>query len=144
MDIAFLTIAETTKPTLRVTSPANNFISTSSSVTLRGTAGDTLGVSSVQLLVNSNSLQTAAGTTSWSATVALAPGANHVKVQSYNLSDLASTPVNLTLIYIVTSPLTLQINGSGKIIGAIGCSGGTGSQDEAICMAASATINKTQ
>jgi glc operon protein GlcG len=30
----------------------------------------------------------------------------------------------------------------GKIIGAIGCSGGTGSQDEAICTAAAATINK--
>jgi len=31
---------------------------------------------------------------------------------------------------------------AGKIIGAIGCSGGTGSQDEAICTAAAATINK--
>ena len=30
----------------------------------------------------------------------------------------------------------------GKIIGAIGCSGGTGSQDEAICTAAAATINR--
>ena len=30
----------------------------------------------------------------------------------------------------------------GKIIGAIGCSGGTGSQDEAICTAAAALINK--
>ncbi len=33
---------------------------------------------------------------------------------------------------------------SGKIIGAVGCSGGTGSQDEAICTAAAGTINKTQ
>ncbi len=32
----------------------------------------------------------------------------------------------------------------GKIIGAVGCSGGTGSQDEALCMAAAGTINKTQ
>lgn len=30
----------------------------------------------------------------------------------------------------------------GKIIGAIGCSGGAGSQDEAICMAGAAIINK--
>lgn len=30
----------------------------------------------------------------------------------------------------------------GKIVGAIGCSGGTGSQDEVICTAAAATINK--
>jgi len=30
----------------------------------------------------------------------------------------------------------------GKLIGAIGCSGGTGSQDEAVCNAAASTINK--
>jgi len=30
----------------------------------------------------------------------------------------------------------------GKIIGAIGCSGGAGSQDEAVCMAGAATISK--
>jgi uncharacterized protein GlcG (DUF336 family) len=30
----------------------------------------------------------------------------------------------------------------GKIVGGIGCSGGTGAQDEAICTAAAATINK--
>ena len=30
----------------------------------------------------------------------------------------------------------------GKIIGAIGCSGGTGSQDEAVCTAAAAVVNK--
>jgi glc operon protein GlcG len=32
----------------------------------------------------------------------------------------------------------------GKIIGAVGCSGGTGSQDEALCTVAADTINKTQ
>jgi uncharacterized protein GlcG (DUF336 family) len=30
----------------------------------------------------------------------------------------------------------------GKIIGAIGCSGGAGSQDEAVCMSGAAVINK--
>jgi uncharacterized protein GlcG (DUF336 family) len=30
----------------------------------------------------------------------------------------------------------------GKIIGAIGCSGDTGSQDEAICMARASVVNK--
>jgi uncharacterized protein GlcG (DUF336 family) len=32
----------------------------------------------------------------------------------------------------------------GKIIGAVGCSGATGSQDEVLCMAAAASINRTQ
>jgi uncharacterized protein GlcG (DUF336 family) len=30
----------------------------------------------------------------------------------------------------------------GKLIGGIGCSGGTGSQDEVVCTAGAATINK--
>lgn len=30
----------------------------------------------------------------------------------------------------------------GKLIGAVGCSGGTGSQDEAVCTAAASTVNK--
>jgi glc operon protein GlcG len=31
---------------------------------------------------------------------------------------------------------------NGKLIGAIGCSGGTGSQDEAVCKVAASTVNK--
>jgi uncharacterized protein GlcG (DUF336 family) len=30
----------------------------------------------------------------------------------------------------------------GKLIGAIGCSGGAGSQDETVCSAAASTVNK--
>jgi len=30
----------------------------------------------------------------------------------------------------------------GKLVGAIGCSGGTGSQDEVICKAGAAAVNK--
>jgi hypothetical protein len=97
--------------------PANNFISTSASVVLRGTASDALGVTSVQLLVNSNHLTTVTGTISWSNTVSLLPGTNHVSVQCFNLSDLASAPINLTIIYVVTSPLTLQTSGQGRITG---------------------------
>jgi hypothetical protein len=115
---AYLTVNETTKPTLAVTHPSGNITTNNASITLRGTAGDVLDVTSVQLLVNSNLLQTAAGTTNWSSTVALQVGVNHITVQSHNVSDLASVPVTRTITYIVTSPLTLQTNGSGKIIGA--------------------------
>jgi uncharacterized protein GlcG (DUF336 family) len=30
----------------------------------------------------------------------------------------------------------------GKIVGAIGCSGGTGSQDEVVCKAGASAVNK--
>jgi glc operon protein GlcG len=46
----------------------------------------------------------------------------------------------LTLDDIIASRGGIPLIEGGKIIGAIGCSGGTGSQDEAVCAAAAATI----
>jgi glc operon protein GlcG len=48
----------------------------------------------------------------------------------------------LSLDDIVASRGGIPLVDDGKIIGAIGCSGGTGSQDEVICTAGAATINK--
>jgi uncharacterized protein GlcG (DUF336 family) len=48
----------------------------------------------------------------------------------------------LTIDDIIASRGGIPLIEDGKIIGAIGCSGGTGSQDEAVCTAAAATINK--
>ncbi|HEX2789956.1 MAG TPA: heme-binding protein [Steroidobacteraceae bacterium] len=48
----------------------------------------------------------------------------------------------LTLDDIVASRGGIPLIEDGKIIGAVGCSGGTGSQDEVACAAAAATINK--
>jgi glc operon protein GlcG len=48
----------------------------------------------------------------------------------------------LTLDDVIASRGGIPLVEGGKIIGAIGCSGGTGSQDEATCTAAAGTINK--
>src|SRR5262245_35291842 len=48
----------------------------------------------------------------------------------------------MTLDDIVASRGGIPLVEDGRIIGAIGCSGGTGSQDEVICTAGAATINK--
>jgi len=48
----------------------------------------------------------------------------------------------LTLDDVIASRGGIPLVEGGKIIGAIGCSGGTGSQDEATCTAAASTINK--
>lgn len=47
-----------------------------------------------------------------------------------------------TLDDVVASRGGIPLVDDGKLIGAIGCSGGTGSQDEAVCAAGAATINK--
>jgi glc operon protein GlcG len=48
----------------------------------------------------------------------------------------------LTLDDVIASRGGIPLIENGKIIGAVGCSGGTGSQDEATCMAAAALVNK--
>jgi glc operon protein GlcG len=48
----------------------------------------------------------------------------------------------LTLDDVIASRGGIPLVEGGKIIGAVGCSGGTGSQDEATCTAAASTINK--
>ncbi len=50
----------------------------------------------------------------------------------------------LTLDDVTASRGGIPLVEDGKIIGAVGCSGGTGSQDEALCLAAAGTINKAQ
>jgi glc operon protein GlcG len=48
----------------------------------------------------------------------------------------------LTLDDVIAARGGIPLVVGGKIIGAVGCSGGTGSQDEALCMVAAATVNK--
>ena len=48
----------------------------------------------------------------------------------------------LSLDDVIASRGGIPLIENGKIIGAVGCSGGTGSQDEATCMAGAAVVNK--
>jgi glc operon protein GlcG len=57
-------------------------------------------------------------------------------VQKFGLNYL------LTLDDVIASRGGIPLVEGGKLIGAIGCSGGTGSQDEATCTAAANTVNK--
>jgi uncharacterized protein GlcG (DUF336 family) len=49
---------------------------------------------------------------------------------------------SLTLDDIVASRGGIPLVADGRIIGGIGCSGGTGSQDEVVCTAGAASVNK--
>ena len=48
----------------------------------------------------------------------------------------------LTLDDVIASRGGIPLIEDGKIIGAIGCSGGTGPQDEAVCTVGAAVVNK--
>lgn len=51
-------------------------------------------------------------------------------------------PYVATLDDVVASRGGIPLIEGGKLIGAVGCSGGTGSQDEAVCTAAAGIVNK--
>jgi glc operon protein GlcG len=48
----------------------------------------------------------------------------------------------MTLDDVIASRGGIPLIEDGKLIGAIGCSGGTSSQDEAVCAVGAKTINK--
>jgi len=48
----------------------------------------------------------------------------------------------VTLDGVIASRGGIPLIENGAIIGAVGCSGGTGSQDEVVCMVGAATVNK--
>jgi glc operon protein GlcG len=82
------------------------------------------------------------------ASIAISEHKARVAVKYRRPSKLFENAVQSGILYVMTLDDVVASRGGipliedGKIIGAIGCSGGTGSQDEAICMVGAATINK--
>jgi hypothetical protein len=63
-----------------------------------------------------NDYQNADGTNSWTATVTgLVPGPNTIRVVAIDMSGNISAPVTSTVTYVVTSPITVTISGSGTV-----------------------------
>jgi glc operon protein GlcG len=83
------------------------------------------------------------------ASIAIAEHKARVAVKFRRPTKIFENAVQSGVVYVVTLDDVVASRGgiplieNDKIIGAIGCSGGTGSQDEATCMAGAATINKS-
>jgi len=77
--------ADTTAPSLTITSPSSGTMSTTASfVTIAGTASDNVGVTLVSWATNFGSAGAASGTTAWSAAIPLLIGNNSVTVRAYD------------------------------------------------------------
>ena len=70
------------KPVVSITSPLANARLTNAMVTLQGHASDNKGVAQVLYQLGTGPFQLATGTTNWSASLALVPGPNVVRVKS--------------------------------------------------------------
>lgn len=77
--------SDTTAPSISITSPAGTIVSTTApSIVLKGTAADNVGVTAVKWSASTGGSGTAAGTTSWSASVPLLVGTNVITVRAYD------------------------------------------------------------
>ena len=109
-------------PTVKITSPKSGSKLNDSAVTVQGTATDNLGVTLVQYRLENaagtNDYQNADGTSSWTATVnGLIPGPNTIRVRAFDSSNNQSPEATVTVSFVVTSTLTVNIlpGGSGTV-----------------------------
>lgn len=110
---------DTVSPTLVLTSPATSVTRvTSKVVNFAGTAADAGGVAGISVQRGNGPVVPAVGTTSWTVSVSLEPGTNVLRFWAQDLAGNRSVTNSRTLVYVVTSPLTLTINGSGTVKGA--------------------------
>jgi hypothetical protein len=103
--MALLTIIDTTKPTIVITSPKANSTTTNNMVTVTGTASDPIGIGRSYVELGTNGFVPAPGKTSWTNVVGpLLPGVNVISARSQDLSGVFSAIVTRTITYIVPGP----------------------------------------
>ena len=113
-EITVINAPDVVAPSVSITSPTANETFTNAQVTVRGTAGDNLGVTNVLVQLNNGAFVPATGTLNWSAPLNLVLGTNIIRVKSVDPSGNQSVVVTRTVFY---SPNTLSvtITGGGTI-----------------------------
>jgi uncharacterized repeat protein (TIGR02543 family) len=107
-------------PTIAVAAPLAGTRTTNSTISVRGTASDNGSVARVLCKVNDGPFETASGTTSWSGTVSLRAGTNRICVKAVDASGRESTELSRSVIFVVTEPIGLTVNGRGTITRRVG------------------------
>jgi hypothetical protein len=113
-------LVDTARPSVMIRSPRSGTRLTNGTMTISGTASDDVYVAAVEWrLENSHGLgpyRPASGTTKWSASVVgLEAGTNTVRVRAWDVSGKLSSEVTRSFVYVLSSPLTITINGSGVV-----------------------------
>ena len=114
---AELTVLEdTSRPRVAIASPgAGARVTNNPALTVRGTAGDNIGVAQVLYQLGSGAFVPATGTSNWLLALTLTPGLNTVRVKSVDWSGNISPTNSRNFYLLVTNPFTLLTNGSGSV-----------------------------
>jgi hypothetical protein len=112
------TFVDITKPTLSITAPVARERWSNSTFTVTGKAKDNVGVAAVWYQLNSGAwtanVSSPNAFTNWSASVTLNPGANTIKAYAVDAAENRSITNSVSFTYVLSAPLIVQINGSGK------------------------------
>jgi hypothetical protein len=132
--VPLTTVADKTRPTVTITSPAANARTTNSVISGKATDNaqvtnvvcwfTTINAGNITVTSDTATLDTN-GTTSrtWSITNAISPGTNIVAVQSVDFSGNLSSIVTQKFFYVVPSIFELATNGPGTIKGSASVAG---------------------
>ncbi len=161
--------ADTTAPTVSITTPATNTSVSSTPISFSGTASDNVSVTQVSWSNSLGGSGTATGTTSWSASIALASGANLITITAqdragniatstrtvtYTPPDVTAPTVSITTPATNTSVSSTPISFSGTAsdnvsvtqvswsnsLGGSGTATGTSSWSASIALASGANL----
>jgi len=117
VQILMLDNPDATRPKVAIAFPAANGSVTTTDVTVSGTASDNVGVSSVQVYLNSEAPRVAIGTNNWSISLTgVAAGTNSLVAEAIDKAGNRSQ-VARSFFHSLRSPLTLQIVGNGTVTG---------------------------
>lgn len=106
---------ETEQPKVNISSPVAGARLTNPEITLRGSASDNVAVQRVLYSLNDGVFSAVDGIENWEANLTLIPGTNVVQVKSVDTTGNESSVVSRKFIYVVSRPLSLQINGVGTV-----------------------------
>ncbi len=107
------------RPAIAFTAPAAGARLTAMTNLLTGTASDSVGVAAVEFSQNGGDFTPANGTNSWNTPLVLPPGTNVVRVRATDsFGNLSRTNIR-SFFQVVTSVLTLSIQGTGTVSGAV-------------------------
>jgi hypothetical protein len=111
-------VADTTKPTISITTPTAGQRWSNAVFTATGTAGDNIRVATVWYQLNGMIWNTAAssnGWTNWTANLALSPGTNNLSTYAVDSAYNNSTTNTVSFDFVATNQLQIRAVGLGTI-----------------------------
>jgi hypothetical protein len=110
--------ADYTPPTNQITAPTAGQQWSNAVFTVTGKAGDNILVTNVYCSLNNTAWTPAVSTnhwTNWAVAVSLTPGTNTVAAYAVDANGNPSTTNTVSLVYILSAPLAIQIAGLGSV-----------------------------